>query len=1037
VGDAVRSCSSCGNALADGALFCPSCGAATPTEISRETDLPHRATATEFGVDEQRRRVQNALGESFQVLHLLGQGGFAEVWAATDLRLKRQVAVKVLRGDLVISSALSERFRREAEAVAKLRHPNIVPIYQVGEGAGLSFYVMPLIEGESLRHRMEQGPLPIEEVRRILQEVAGALSVAHKAGIIHRDIKPDNIMLEGEEARPVVMDFGIAKALSEGEAGLTGTGMIVGTPHYMSPEQASGEKTVDSRSDIYSLGVVGYQMVAGHLPFEGGSAQEVLVKQIAARPKPLDAARPDTPVELAAAVMKCLKKEPAERWNTAGELAAAVRPPRASLGWAGRRAAGRMARQAFRIRVKPRRWHALLLVLVLLAGGLAVGGRELARDALEFWVPRRHTAPALSEPWANLEWLPPWWDARLESLGDTLVLVSGTALRRPRVFDGTAWTTVPLLDSATLHRPARFDPTIVRHRDSVWMLADRRALYLWTSRGLIYRDSLGFDVSAAWSDAEDVVLGTADGGIIRRSAAGWKREPTGAAGSIEQVWGHDAQHLFALSRSSTFSPFNSEQLLAYDGFRWNKADPDTTFSSFYEAGAALGDGSAFILRRGFRRGSPSRSEGAQETLPLVLRYDSSGATWHSVDLGFSSSETPIGLWGRSVDDFYAWGYEGFMGGARCPANTSCLIRVLHGRPLRVPDVPHLPVVAIASLRGFPCALFQDGSLWASRNGRWRFVTSLPRSRLLDVAVSPTLGQMAVSETEVLWSGTVMITLPEAARPRRIVAGDSTAWVLTESGAIFLIACHRPQRTRNSVASSSCQARPVLLPDRRRINDLALDAQGHLLAAGDAGLIASWSGDRARIDAVPGEARRDTLVRLLVPDSGAPLALGRKTFLRRTASGKWTLVRRFGTDIGLIHDAAALSGGRVAVSIAGEAQNRILILGPDSSGDLAFWESLTGAEAPERLLALTDDRLAAAYAHPDDPSVGGRLVIYHVRSDRRFVTMWQVPLPRTSDLYGIARDSAYLYVVGSGWLAERIPLNAITKPGSRGTLGMQF
>ena len=313
--------------MTGGQLFCPTCGAATPTEISSDTRVSNRPETTQVSADEQRRRVQKALGESFQVLYLLGQGGFAEVWAATDLKLKRQVAVKVLRGDLVISTALSERFRREAEAVAKLRHPNIVPIYQVGEGAGLSFYVMPLIEGESLRHRMERGPLPIAEAQRILQEVAGALSIAHKAGIVHRDIKPDNIMLEGEEARPVVMDFGIAKAVSEGESGLTGTGMVVGTPHYMSPEQATGEKTVDSRADIYSLGVVAYQMVAGRLPFEGDSAQEVLVKHISAKPKPLDEVRPDTPVQLSDAVMKCLRKAPAERWSTAGELAAAMRPP--------------------------------------------------------------------------------------------------------------------------------------------------------------------------------------------------------------------------------------------------------------------------------------------------------------------------------------------------------------------------------------------------------------------------------------------------------------------------------------------------------------------------------------------------------------------------------------------------------------------------------------------------------------------------------------------------------------------------------------
>ncbi len=468
MGVAARSCASCGNALTDGAAFCPSCGAATPTEISRDSGLAHGPTTAQVNVEEQRRRVQNALGESFRVLDLLGQGGFAEVWAATDLKLKRQVAVKVLRGDLVISTALSERFRREAEAVAKLRHPNIVPIYQVGEGAGLSYYVMPLIEGASLRHRMEKGPLPIAEAQRILAEVAGALSVAHKAGIVHRDIKPDNIMLEGEEARPVVMDFGIAKALTEGETGLTGTGMIVGTPHYMSPEQASGEKTVDSRSDIYSLGVVAYQMVAGQLPFEGDSAQEVLVKHITGKAKPLDAVRPDTPVELADAVMKCLRKAPAERWNTAGELAAAVRP-RASLvrlrtpGWTWLRRPRAALRQR-RVRVE---LYALALLVM-------VGAIELADPAALRWAWAYWTGTA--EPSFIAQSYVVGWqgapksaltlrsnESALWSLGDSLLFVK-TPLGGPYVYNGRSWRRLEYPLATALFPP-------VLRRDGLWAIA--------------------------------------------------------------------------------------------------------------------------------------------------------------------------------------------------------------------------------------------------------------------------------------------------------------------------------------------------------------------------------------------------------------------------------------------------------------------------------------------------------------------------------------------------------------------------------------
>jgi serine/threonine-protein kinase len=248
------------------------------------------------------------------------------VYAAWDVRLKREVAVKTLRHDIHVSHALLERFELEAEAVAKLRHPHIVPIYWVGEGDGVAFFIMPLIEGESLASVLERRePLPIPEACRILREAASALAAAHRAGIIHRDVKPENIMLEGPERRVVVMDFGIAKLTDTLEGGLTGTGMVVGTPRYMSPEQALGH-VVDHRADQYALATVGYQMLTGQAPFDAPSVQTLMYRQATEAATPIASLRPDVPPQVAAAVERAMSKDPARRFDSMYEFAAAIAP---------------------------------------------------------------------------------------------------------------------------------------------------------------------------------------------------------------------------------------------------------------------------------------------------------------------------------------------------------------------------------------------------------------------------------------------------------------------------------------------------------------------------------------------------------------------------------------------------------------------------------------------------------------------------------------------------------------------------------------
>lgn len=268
---------------------------------------------------EFRQSLESALGADYRLGEVIGEGGFGRVYAATDVRLGRQVAIKVIRPDLAGARAFLDRFRKEGTALAKFRHPGIVPIYDIRERDGLIYYVMPLIEGDTLRAKLDQRrTLSPKETQRILIELCDCLAATHRAGIIHRDIKPDNIILEGFFSSALLMDFGIARSMED--FGKTVSGIMVGTPTYMSPEQASGDEMIDHRSDIYSLGVLGYHMLTGRPPFVGSSPHAVIAGHVTDTPDPIRRLNPSVPKAMADAIARCLAKDPEERFQNAMQL---------------------------------------------------------------------------------------------------------------------------------------------------------------------------------------------------------------------------------------------------------------------------------------------------------------------------------------------------------------------------------------------------------------------------------------------------------------------------------------------------------------------------------------------------------------------------------------------------------------------------------------------------------------------------------------------------------------------------------------------
>ncbi len=299
---------------------------AIPSAFLDAERLPPLFPSTAATEDEAQESLESALAKHYVLEGELGTGGMATVYSATDRRHERRVAIKILRPELAAVIG-AERFLNEIRVTANLQHPHILPLFDSGTVDGTPYYVMPQVAGESLRARIEQEhQLAISEVVTLTAKIAGALDYAHEQGVVHRDIKPENILLQHGE--PMVADFGIALALTEsGGERLTATGISIGTPAYMSPEQVSGDRVIDRQSDVYALGCVVYEMLVGEPPFTGPNVQAVMARQVTDTAPPIATVRPDVPSHITDAVRKALAKAPLDRFATAGAFAEALAGP--------------------------------------------------------------------------------------------------------------------------------------------------------------------------------------------------------------------------------------------------------------------------------------------------------------------------------------------------------------------------------------------------------------------------------------------------------------------------------------------------------------------------------------------------------------------------------------------------------------------------------------------------------------------------------------------------------------------------------------
>jgi hypothetical protein len=961
----------------DEAAFCPTCGAATPTRIAE--DIP----------DEFEQQLTAALADRYRIDRELGRGGMAIVYLAHDIRHERDVALKVLRPELAASLG-GDRFVREIKIAAKLNHPNILALFDSGDADGFLFYVMPFVEGESLRDKLRrEKQLPIDEALQITKEVAEGLDYAHELGVIHRDIKPENILMSRGHA--LIADFGIARAVSSaGGAALTSTGTSVGTPLYMSPEQAAGDPSVDHRADIYSLGCVLYELLAGEPPFTGPNVQAIMAKH-AIEPRPsVRTIRDTVPEAVDAAIMRAMAKAMVDRYPTGGEfvraqseegarsatLGAAVRvvgrgtvermQPLQSLG--GRVLRTVATRMGSLLEYLPTRTILLLLVLAILLGTV---GQSAFVDAYRYWVAGEE---GRSNPLYNLR---EGW--RLFRAGRPRIMADGTRLlikhlyvdRRVETYGPNGWARyafpgIPIL--------------ALEMRDTSWVYVSRGGdeqvlVYMLEGDSALLTDTLPFKPTAAFSTGDMAVLGSDEGTVYRLVGDEWLLEQTGLDHEVNQFW-TEGDVLIAISQRG---------MAAHDGVAWHEVDltqgDDVSWYSL--VGHGCPDGTSLVW------GSfvPDPTMSGSEERVLAGRFAT--GDWREVDLGLPEDFDVNGVMGSDTVscDLYGWGWDG-------------LFQFKDGNAEVIEAFGERSVVGVGELEGEPHVLLSNGQLWALGPLGWGVITEAPGSRLLDVTVGTLKWEFphniaSISETTLF---SVFFRETEFQDQfTRISAHDSTLWLLTDGGHVLSVMCEE----REDNIYPQCSGTWMPPPDVRKILDIEALVGHSLLAVGEEGLMAVWDGRHWESWLVPSEIQQQTFSRILRASSDEWVLLGDTVVLRADRDGN------------LLAD--TLLPAQLSVTVGTDSwRTRALPI-----GELCIVAACH---------LLSDGRLVIGTRQVHQLDEGGILEIRWPPYSFGSGSWPQVDLPREMDVYSITDDGSRLWVVGDGYSVVGIPIAELPSPG---------
>jgi serine/threonine protein kinase len=975
---------------------------------------------------------------SYELEREIGRGGMATVYLARDRKHHRNVAVKVLRPELA-SAIGPDRFQREILTVAGLTHPHILPLHDSGESDGFLYYVMPYVEGESLRDRLErEQQLPLEDALRITGEVADALDYAHSHGIVHRDIKPENILFEAGHA--VVTDFGIARVMASSEVdSFTGPGAAVGTVAYMSPEQAAGSKVLDGRSDQYALGCVLYEMLAGDPPFTASSAQALIARKLNDSLPRITIVRPTVPPHVEAAINRATHRVAADRFRSMGELAEALRRPPPPPPTVEEKPMARPERQ--------RRMLKLGMVALLALGVGYLGWKAAARviDAVT-----RPNYPEVPSWTAWRGWIGEYFP--VFAVSDSILIARALGSNTVQVYDGQRWTAVPLPDSIELlpYDGQLSHQHLLGAQSILGPSGDPLLQYWWlevSAAGIRRIEPVSTPVPDNlirplwWSDGKDLAL--FQEAITRPDSTGWIREPTGTTGGIAALWGRDLGHRYAISAAR-------DSLLVFDGLNWRNVEipaPRSTAAPEFAAGTTLRDETTVVV---------GEECAATQCQPLLLEQGGTTGPWRRLTwrrgLGIptavsnSSGCEPArfsfgGVAGRDRSEYFIWGSwttcetgplrRDVIG---CPRDYPCFWRVRDDRIEVVPDFLGRIVQALVYRDSTAYALLDDGTLWRQEGEQWRIATQAPGL--------PTR-RVGASERVIVWQTDrdlryepgqsdpdapfLILPLTRPGRPHDpglgdLVVRDSNLAVLGDDGSVLVSRCSHQTRISTGTGSSMS---PLLCPDLvmiprlpGRVDAIGILADGRVVGVGASGFAFSWRSGTADIEVLPPAARNDRLWGLAVSDSDQVFAVGRSMVVGRDRAGTWSIVRTMLTS-GAAHSwFLAMPNGDFVVS---DPSLQSWDHEADSLPAAILYRPALGEAQIGAVHALKDGRLVAGLANPLDPTLGGWLLVWSAPA--RDNQSRRVTLPINLDITDLADDGYYLYVVGQGG-SLKIPLDSL-------------